>query len=77
MVFSMAWILVLLPVVFLAPNVQELARRFEPALDADVSAKRQGLAWMPTRRWAMVMAMVLAAGLLSMSRPSEFLYFQF
>lgn len=70
------WILGLLPVIFLAPNSQEIMRGFQPALTAVVS-KSSWLIWAPSVRWALIMALVLSAGLLSLMKPSEFLYFQF
>jgi D-alanyl-lipoteichoic acid acyltransferase DltB (MBOAT superfamily) len=71
------WILALLPIVFLAPNSQQIMRRFAPSLDAHVDPADPGLAWRPGLMWAGAMAVVLALGLLSLTRPSEFLYFQF
>jgi alginate O-acetyltransferase complex protein AlgI len=78
LVMTYLWLLALLPVVFLAPNTQEIMQRVQPALGApqagDDSAK---LAWRPSQVWGLVMSLVLALGLLSLTRPSEFLYFQF
>lgn len=74
---NMVWVAILLPVVFLAPNTQQIMRRFEPALVHHTSGDQTQLAWSAQRRWAVAMAFVLACGLLSLTRPSEFLYFQF
>jgi len=77
LVMTYAWIVALLPIVFLAPNTQQILARFQPALDAVREAAGTRLAW-SARTWqAVVMAIVLACGLLSLTRPSEFLYFQF
>jgi hypothetical protein len=76
-VLNYAWILVLLPIVFLAPNSQQIMRQFQPALDHAGSVTETRLTWLPVRRWALAMAIVFASGLLSLTRPSEFLYFQF
>ena len=75
-VMNAVWVAVLLPIVFLAPNTQQILYRFRPALDqrADDTA---ALGWSPDMRWGIVMAVVLAAGLLSLAHPGEFLYFQF
>ena len=77
-VLNWLWVLALLPVVFCLPNVQQMMARFEPSRDAEqllpVAARWQ---WQPNLRWAAVMAVVLAFGLLSLTRPTEFLYFQF
>jgi hypothetical protein len=76
-VMNYIWVLVLLPVVFLAPNTQQIMGRFKPALDHRDDNASTRLAWTAGRGWAVVMALVLACGLLSLTRPSEFLYFQF
>ena len=68
---------------FLMPNTQEFMRRFSPALPSP--AHEQGIVlptllaapWRPSTRWAVVMAVLATASLLSLTRPSEFLYFQF
>ena len=72
------WILTLLPFTLLAPNTQEILGRFQPALDFRGSAQSAPrLAWRPSTGWAMAASLVIAAGLLSLSRVSEFLYYQF
>lgn len=69
------WLTVLLPAVFLAPNTQQLMSRFQPALGENIPTSK--LAWSADWRWGCIMALILAVSLLSLSRPSEFLYFQF
>lgn len=76
-VLNYLWIIALLPVVFLLPNTQQILRRFPPALSGGEKSPDSGLAWVPGRGWGVVMAIVLAGGLLSLMKPSEFLYFQF
>lgn len=71
------WIAALLPMVFLAPNTQQIMARYKPALDCPHEWQANRLAWLPGRGWAVLMAVVLVAGLLSLAQPSEFLYFQF
>ena len=71
------WIAALLPVVFLVPNTQQIMQRFKPSLDSSDTVNRIGMTWQANLRWACVMSVVLALGLLSLTRPSEFLYFQF
>jgi len=70
------WIAVLLPVVMLAPNTQEILGKFEPALSVRPGASTRFM-WQPTARWAAVAAVLTACGLLSLTRVSEFLYYQF
>jgi alginate O-acetyltransferase complex protein AlgI len=74
---NFVWVAALLPVVFLAPNTQQIMQRFQPALNYRAAGNRARLTWSAQRRWAIAMAFVLARGLLSLTRPSEFLYFQF
>jgi hypothetical protein len=88
-VATYVWLLVLLPAALWMPNTQEIFRDFEPALAyrpaevpdssqlrASRSARRL-IVWRPTRRWAAATAAITCLGLLSLSRVSEFLYFQF
>ncbi len=70
------WILGLLPFIFFAPNSQEIMRDFQPAI-AIVESKPSLIIWRPSIRWMLIMTLVLSAGLLSVMKPSEFLYFQF
>jgi hypothetical protein len=73
-----AWVLLLLPLTIFAPNTQEILGRFQPALDFHGSAlSAKWLAWQPSRKWGMLVALIVTGGLLSLSRVSEFLYYQF
>lgn len=80
---SWGWILFAAAVTFLFPNTQEIARRYEPALDfvehpdnsSGVLART--LVWEPTRAWAIALAILALASLLALNRPADFLYFQF
>lgn len=75
---TFGWILVLLPLTFLAPNTQQLLALYGPALDfRRTEATNAHLLWHPTGRWVAVLALVTTAGLLSISRVSAFLYYQF
>ena len=71
------WVIALLPMVFISPNTQQIMQRFKPTLDQQDSDHISRLTWRCNTRWALAMAVVLALGLLSLTRPSEFLYFQF
>lgn len=75
-----SWVIALSLIAFLAPNSQEIMRHWRPGFDgghalANVANAR--LAWSPTMGWAIAMSLVAAAGILSLSHPTEFLYFQF
>jgi len=65
---------------FAAPNTQEIMCRFDPAL---VDARRglrcapPRLTWQPGRRSAVLFGLLFGLGILALSRPTQFLYFQF
>jgi D-alanyl-lipoteichoic acid acyltransferase DltB (MBOAT superfamily) len=74
-------LIVLLLVVWFAPNTLEILRRYRPALTrfpgAAPAAARTLLAWRATPVWMLITAGLLLASLLNMGEVSEFLYFQF
>lgn len=77
-----AWIAVAALVAFGMPNTQEIVSRFKPALDFRRARRAAGapapwLLWRPTRRWAAAIALLAMGSVLSLNRPSDFLYFQF
>ena len=77
-VMNLLWVAALLPLVFLAPNVQQIMAPYHPALDDEVLTPiASRWQWRPSRRWVLALALLLACGLMSLTRPSEFLYFQF
>ncbi len=77
-VLQYAWIAALLPVVLFAPNTQEILGRFAPALDYRRAGQDGArIAWRPSVAWAALVALVATSGLLTLSRVSEFLYYQF
>lgn len=72
------WILALLLLVFLAPNTQQIMGRFLPMqLSSGATCTQGHVWWRPSATWAVVLALVLALDVLSLSHPSAFLYFQF
>lgn len=75
LLLTWSWIAGLFALARFAPNTQELLGRFTPALDYAGGARR--FAWAPTGRWAWATAAVAVLGVLSLTRVSEFLYFQF
>jgi hypothetical protein len=65
-------------IAFFAPNTQELMHRFRPALSAPAERLRaHGLRLRLNWKWATALGFLAAVSLLSLSRPTEFLYFQF
>ena len=82
MAYIYGLILALLPIVWLLPNSQELMRRYRPALlHSGFAFSRTAilgrLVWRPTVGWAAATAAIAAFGVISLSRYSEFIYFQF
>lgn len=76
-VLTWLWTLPLLTIAFYFPNTQEFMRHYRPGLDFDVASARAGWVWQPSLPWAVVIACLAAAGGLSLSGASEFLYYQF
>jgi hypothetical protein len=77
------WIVFAAVIAFLLPNTQELTRRFDPALDFLPSVETMArnpasrLTWTPSRNWGVFLGILMVISLLSLTRPNEFLYFQF
>jgi D-alanyl-lipoteichoic acid acyltransferase DltB (MBOAT superfamily) len=72
---------VLLFIALVLPNTLEILAPYEPALGvkpAKIPSRMSLiLAWAPSRRWAIGLACVAVAGMLSLGEISEFLYWQF
>ena len=87
--YTFLWVIPLLLIALLAPNTQTIMARYAPGLA--IGSTRTDRAstphaghvtepawqWRPSLRWALAMAVITVCGLLSLTRPSEFLYFQF
>jgi hypothetical protein len=72
------WIVILLAMVWFAPNTQQIMARFEPALlipRGMMPARR--FAWRPSVACGLLAAVVAFASIVNLHRQSEFLYFQF
>lgn len=76
-VFNWAWVLAAGIIAFAGPNSQQLLRRYRPAFHAVPGQTGARLIWRATSGWAAAMGALLALCLLSLSRPTAFLYFQF
>ncbi len=73
-----AWIIAAGAVTFLLPNTQEIMGRFTPALDYVPGTVAQSyIAWRPNVQWACYLGVLVLLSMLSLSRPTDFLYFQF
>lgn len=79
-VWAWCWIAVGATIAFLAPNTQEIMSNFDPALVDERPVRcnpTRYTAWLPHRGHAVAVGLLLALGFLALSRPTEFLYFQF
>jgi len=72
------WVAAALALVWLAPNTQQIMRRARPVIErVEVPAHLKWLVWRPSVAFAVIVGVIFAVCVLSMSRPSEFLYYQF
>ena len=69
------WILALLPIAWWMPNSQQITARFPVVLDPPESRSRWS--WTPSLPWAIAAAVLFTIALLNLTKPSEFLYYQF
>jgi len=82
---AMVWVYlaILAAIAWFLPNGLQILNRHEPCYevreekDAELPRWQGWLRWHPNRLWAIGMAFALAYCILSLSRVSEFLYFQF
>jgi D-alanyl-lipoteichoic acid acyltransferase DltB (MBOAT superfamily) len=77
-----AWIICLLGIAWLLPNTQEILADHQPVLETDEFWNVRGalahrLRWQPTPRWAMAVGVLGFIAVASLTRVSEFLYWQF
>lgn len=73
-----SWVVLAAAIAFLCPNTQQIMRHHESRpMDAVTGRLAGAMAWQPSRRWAVCIGAILIGSLLSLSRPTEFLYFQF
>ena len=74
------WIVPLLAIAWMLPNTQEIMRRAPVWLEIAGYYRQpveRWLTWGPTLGWSAAAAFLLVAGVLGLSRPTQFLYFQF
>lgn len=75
-------------VVWFFPNSHEILAAHKPALEYDQDPPRVSLAptlpwlgrllkWQPNLLWALILAALMVCGILNLSRPTEFIYWQF
>ena len=75
------WIFVLMFVALACPNTLQILSRYEPALGVKPQQTEQGIArlleWNASLPWALAVSGIAAIAIVSISGPSEFLYWQF
>lgn len=74
------WIAPLLLAAWLLPNTQEIMRRAPVWLEVPGYFRQPAerwIAWAPTLEWSLIASILLVAGVLGLSQPTQFLYFQF
>ena len=80
-VVTLAWMVGLGVVAYGAPNTLQILARIEPALGVKPSAKptsfERMLQWTTSLPWAVAVAVLALASVLSLGGPSAFLYWQF
>ena len=74
-------LMVLLPIALFLPNTLQILARFEPAIGIKPARQEpflvRHLRWTTSAPWAIGMAAIAAAGILSLGQMSEFLYWRF
>ncbi len=72
------WVIAASAIAFVFPNTQQIMVRYEAALGGTARPyPGTWQVWQPSRRWSFFIGAILFGSLLSLSRPAEFLYFQF
>jgi len=65
----------------LLPNTQQFMHRYRPAFETyhgEISRLRyRWMEWRPSKSWGIFIGVLFLLATLSLSKPSEFLYFQF
>lgn len=72
-----SWILAAGIIAFLLPNTQQIMGRYEAWAESRAQRGEAWYLWRPSMRWSLYIGAILLGSLLSLTRPTEFLYFQF
>ena len=80
-IMEVGWLFLLLFITFFVPNTLEWMRKYNPALGLEDHNTRplrmEWMEWSPKARWAAITVIGAALSILSLTKVSEFLYFQF
>lgn len=74
---ALAWISVLLLIVWFTPNTQQIMANYKPALAVPEGGSEKRWVWQPSWVWLVVSVVGTVYAILSISKLSEFIYFQF
>ncbi|MCS5712309.1 MBOAT family O-acyltransferase [Candidatus Berkiella aquae] len=76
--YGLLWIIGLLGCAWLMPNTSQIMNQhFVPEGIAPERVSASRLSWQPSKRWALLLAMMALISIMLISEESEFLYFQF
>ncbi len=79
--WNVFWIAVVWLAAWTFPNTQQLMGAYRPALnyvrERNLSSFSRMLRWRPTLQWSGIVVIMMVLSFLTLSRVSEFLYFQF
>jgi len=76
---DIVWFILLFTIVFYLPNTQQFMYRYRPVFEAKkyYQLTKLTLVWRPTIVWSLLLSFLFVYATLSLTRISEFLYFQF
>ena len=78
---EVVFLFILFLIVWFAPNTHQIMGQYSPAIDTyrdDIKlCSYKWLQWQPAYHWAATIIIIMVASILSLSKASEFLYFQF
>ncbi len=87
LLMTYGWVMALLAIAFLFPNSQQILARVNPVLEASARPANGGIGvaadrrswweWRPSPLWALAIGCAAFIALISITRVSEFLYWQF
>ena len=87
LLMTYGWVVALLAIAFLFPNSQQILGRFDPVLEASArpagggvrgpAGRRSWWEWRPSPLWAFAIGCIAFVAMISITRVSEFLYWQF
>ncbi len=76
---DIVWFVLLFFIVFYLPNTQQFMHRYRPVFEARkyYQLTKSNIVWRPTVAWSLPLSFLFVYATLSLTRISEFLYFQF